>query len=74
MRGEISVSQTRVSLKLSGHFHGGQVRAPGLGPICLPPLEEKYLNGLYRIGGMQLYTTRGIGVIGVPVRFDSPLK
>ena len=62
----------RVSLQLSGHSHGGQVRLPGLGALRLPPYARKYDSGLYRIGQMWLYTNRGIGVIRPPVRINCP--
>jgi predicted MPP superfamily phosphohydrolase len=60
----------RVSLQLSGHSHGGQVRLPGIGAPLLPYLGRKYDQGLYKVNGMWLYTNRGIGVIGPPVRFN----
>jgi predicted MPP superfamily phosphohydrolase len=60
----------RVSLQLSGHTHGGQVRLPGIGALKLPPYGKKYDQGLYKVRDMWLYTTRGIGVIAVPVRFN----
>lgn len=62
----------RLSLQLSGHSHGGQVRLPGLAPFVLPRYAEKYHTGLYQVDGMWLYTNRGIGVIGPPVRFNCP--
>jgi predicted MPP superfamily phosphohydrolase len=61
-----------VDLQLSGHSHGGQVCIPGAGPPLLPPLGRKYPEGLYKVGRMALYTNRGIGVSGVPFRFDCP--
>jgi predicted MPP superfamily phosphohydrolase len=60
----------RVSLQLSGHTHGGQVRIPILGAPVLPDYGKKYDSGLYRVNEMWLYTNRGIGVIGPPVRFN----
>lgn len=62
----------RVSLQLSGHTHGGQVRLPGLGPLILPRLGRKYDQGLHRVGDMYVYTTRGVGLIGPPIRFNCP--
>jgi predicted MPP superfamily phosphohydrolase len=62
----------RVDLQLSGHSHGGQVRIPLIGPPVLPPLAERYPMGHYRLGEMQIYTTRGLGMIGPMVRFDCP--
>jgi predicted MPP superfamily phosphohydrolase len=61
-----------VDLQLSGHSHGGQVRIPGLGPIVLPDLARKYHSGLNRVGRLQVYTSRGLGVINPPVRLNCP--
>jgi uncharacterized protein len=59
-----------VDLMLSGHTHGGQIRLPFLGPLTLPPLGKKYVEGWFRLGEMQLYVNRGIGTVGVPFRLD----
>jgi uncharacterized protein len=64
--------QVQVDLQLSGHTHGGQVRIPGLGAIVLPPWGQTYVEGLYRVGSSQIYTSRGIGMVGVPCRFNCP--
>jgi uncharacterized protein len=61
-----------VDLQLSGHSHGGQVRLPIVGALILPPWGEIYDMGLYQVGNAQLYTTRGIGTIGVNARFNCP--
>jgi hypothetical protein len=66
------VARHPVDLQLSGHSHGGQVRVPLVGPLYLPELARKYVSGLYQIGQLSLYTTRGIGTIEVPVRFNCP--
>ncbi len=62
----------RVSLQLSGHSHGGQIRLPGLGALILPYLGRKYDIGLYKVDEMLLYTNRGLGVISEPVRYNCP--
>lgn len=62
----------RISLQLSGHTHGGQIRIPGLGAMILPYLGRKYDVGLYKVDEMLLYTNRGIGVISEPVRYNCP--
>lgn len=59
-----------VSLVLSGHTHGGQIRLPIVGPLRLPPGGRKYVEGLFRLGTTLLYVNRGIGSVGVPFRFD----
>ncbi|HEV2272590.1 MAG TPA: metallophosphoesterase [Acidobacteriaceae bacterium] len=62
-----------VSLILSGHTHGGQVRIPWMRPFDLPVLGKKYIEGHFRLGnGLQLYVNRGIGTVGVPFRFRCP--
>ena len=60
----------RITLQLSGHSHGGQVRLPGKGALALPELGTKYDMGLYRVRDMWLYTNRGIGCIIEPFRFN----
>jgi len=61
-----------VGLMLSGHTHGGQVRLPIFGAVELPELGKKYVEGLFRLGAMQLYVNRGIGTIGLPFRLNCP--
>lgn len=60
---------SRFQLMLSGHSHGGQVCLPGGGPIIIPPGAQKYPAGWYTLGDTRLYTNRGVGTVGVPVRF-----
>ncbi len=62
----------RISLQLSGHTHGGQIRIPGIGALVHPHLGEKYDFGLYNVNGMWLYTNRGIGCISEPIRLNCP--
>lgn len=61
-----------ISLVLSGHTHGGQVRLPFIPPLALPPLGQKYVEGWFRLGKLQLYVNRGIGTVGVPFRLNCP--
>ena len=61
-----------IDVQLSGHTHGGQVRVPGLGAIILPTWGKAYVEGLYRVGSSQVYTSRGIGMVGLPFRFNCP--
>jgi uncharacterized protein len=58
-----------VSLVLSGHTHGGQVRIPLMPLVHLPPLGRKYVEGWFNFGSMQLHVNRGLGTVGVPFRF-----
>jgi hypothetical protein len=61
-----------VSLMLCGHTHGGQVRLPLIGPMILPELGKKYVEGWFRFGQLQMHVNRGIGTVGVPFRLDCP--
>lgn len=61
-----------VDLMLSGHSHGGQVRLPIVGPLVLPPMGRKYVEGLFRLQHMQLYVNRGVGSVGLPFRLNCP--
>jgi hypothetical protein len=59
-----------IDAQLSGHSHGGQVRLPLIGAPILPPYGRKYPYGLRRVARLQLYTSRGVGVIRPAVRFN----
>ncbi len=61
-----------VSLMLCGHTHGGQVRLPLIGPLVLPKMGRKYVEGWFRFGRLQMHVNRGIGTVSLPVRFDCP--
>ncbi|OPX84119.1 MAG: putative metallophosphoesterase [Pelotomaculum sp. PtaB.Bin104] len=64
-----TVARRPVSLQLSGHSHGGQVRLPYIGPLITTRLGRKYHSGLYKIDNLLLYTTWGVGTTLLPVRF-----
>jgi uncharacterized protein len=51
-------------LQLSGHTHGGQF-FPG---TLLVRLVQPFVEGLHRLGSMWVYTNRGTGYWGPPVR------
>jgi predicted MPP superfamily phosphohydrolase len=61
-----------VDLMFSGHTHGGQVRLPFLPAFHLPAGGKKYVEGLFRLGRLQLYVNRGIGAVGLPFRLNCP--
>jgi predicted MPP superfamily phosphohydrolase len=61
-----------VDLMLAGHSHGGQVRLPLVGALHRVDGGKKYVQGLFRLGHMQLYVNRGIGTIGLPFRLNCP--
>ncbi|WP_305091484.1 metallophosphoesterase [Prescottella sp. R16] len=64
----IEASELGVNLQLSGHTHGGQMWPIGY----LVPLQQPSVTGLDRIGDTVLYTSRGTGAWGPPVRVGAP--
>ena len=60
-----------VELVLSGHTHGGQVRIPGL-PVLVRQSRFRLDEGQYRFRDSQLVVSRGIGVVGLPLRVACP--
>lgn len=63
----------RVTLQLSGHTHGGQVRLVGIGALILPQLGKFYSLGAYRLDDLALYVSPGTGFAGrVPLRLNCP--
>jgi hypothetical protein len=60
-----------IPLTLAGHIHGGQIYLPVIG-WSAGRLITKYVMGHFRQGASQLYVSRGIGVVGVPIRVFVP--
>jgi predicted MPP superfamily phosphohydrolase len=67
---DISAEVGRFDLQLSGHSHGGQVRAPIYGNLVAPFLATKYPDRRYQVGSMIQYTGRGLGMVWPQVRFN----
>lgn len=63
-------------LILSGHYHGGVVRIPGIGGVVAPDftLFPEYSGGGYRLEEGFAVVSRGLGVHSVPVRFLNPAE
>ncbi|HSL86819.1 MAG TPA: hypothetical protein VK861_07775, partial [Bacteroidales bacterium] len=64
---------TDVSLSLAGHTHGLQVGIIA-GNLRWSPARFIYehWHGLYKEGDQYLYVNRGLGVLGIPIRFWMP--
>lgn len=62
----------RVSLTLSGHTHGGQVRVFGYSPIVPSRYGNRYAYGHVVEEGRHLLVTGGLGCSIAPIRFGSP--
>jgi predicted MPP superfamily phosphohydrolase len=70
-----AASQAGVQLVLSGHTHGGQVNIPFLGNIWGRSKEQlRFKVGWGHLGKTQIYVSRGIGTIVVPLRYRCPAE
>ncbi|HJU82820.1 MAG TPA: metallophosphoesterase [Holophagaceae bacterium] len=59
-------------LTLAGHTHGGQVNLiPG---VSSARVLGPYTAGLYEQDGRKLYVSRGLGVVGLPLRVACPAE
>ncbi|HLI17435.1 MAG TPA: metallophosphoesterase [Rhodanobacteraceae bacterium] len=61
------------ALAMAGHTHGGQVYLPWLTKqVFLWMRDEPYVEGYYDTPQGELFVTRGVGVTGMPLRFNCP--
>jgi predicted MPP superfamily phosphohydrolase len=60
-----------VDLVLSGHTHGGQVALRGEKSASGRP-RRRLLRGLTRRGATQIYVSRGLGTVVLPIRYGCP--
>lgn len=64
-----------IDLVLSGHTHGGQVRLPVVGSVYgRSKLGRRFVEGWNRLNGTQVYVSRGIGKVLLPVRLGCPAE
>ena len=66
-----------IDLMLSGHTHGGQIVLAKLGKlnVSVASLASTYISGLYKAHAnhdAQMYISRGIGTVGIPLRINCP--
>ena len=59
-----------IDLTLSGHTHGGQIKVRDPEKRILP--QRRLKAGLHRRYDSQIYITRGIGTVVVPMRYQCP--
>ena len=71
----LRAARRAISLVLSGHTHGGQVRLPLLSKLMSQsPRMTHYRAGLDRVGPTQIYVSRGIGTVVLPLRYRCPAE
>ena len=63
-------AQLAVPLVLSGHTHGGQVVLPVIGAVAAR--EFPVIAGRGRRGSTEIFVSRGIGTVYIPVRVNCP--
>jgi predicted MPP superfamily phosphohydrolase len=67
--------QHEFSLALCGHTHGGQIVLPLVGPVAAQVVDRRFVAGMQRVLGERLvYTSRGLGVVGLPFRINCPAE
>lgn len=64
-------SRVSIDWMLSGHTHGGQLRAGRLKPISTHT-KGRYVDGFYQTGRTLAFVGRGVGVVCVPMRTYCP--
>jgi len=69
---DISAVTGKFDLEISGHSHGGQIVLPFYGPPVLPLSGQKYPSGMYQVGNMLQYTSRGVGTDRLAIRINCP--
>lgn len=63
-------SNAGYDLYLAGHTHGGQICFPNGWPLVRgASVRRSMVKGLWKAGPMKGYTSRGVGVSGIPVRY-----
>lgn len=62
----------RISLTLSGHTHGGQVKFFGWSPYIPSNYGSRFQHGLIVEEGRHLIVSAGLGTSGPPMRFGVP--
>jgi len=63
-----------IDLALCGHTHGGQVVPFKWGDfnMSFAATVSRYIDGHYKIGRSNMYVSRGIGTVGLPIRINCP--
>jgi len=73
---EVEPRGIKFDLALCGHTHAGQIRLPFIGPIIFNVNDRRFMEGLVKseISQGTVFTTRGIGMVELPVRINCPAE
>ena len=61
-------SRPEISLMISGHTHGGQVKFPFYGAIAFVN-DPRLMEGFVAVDGKKVFVTTGVGMSGPQIRF-----
>jgi len=64
------VTEPNWSLALCGHTHGGQIKFRGIGAPFYNVRDKRFAEGIARVDQRVIFTTRGVGVVGLPLRLN----
>ena len=63
------LSDSRMDIVFSGHYHAGQIRLPFLGSIVIPSVYgRRFDHGHFVVNGTHLFVPSGIGASNPPLR------
>jgi predicted MPP superfamily phosphohydrolase len=62
------------SFAVCGHTHGGQIVLPVMGPIAAQIVDRRFVSGMQHVNNRWVYTSRGLGVVGLPFRINCPAE
>lgn len=63
------LSQFGATAVFAGHYHGGQLRLPGLGALVVPSrYGRRFDRGHFRIDSTHLFVSSGVGAAAPPLR------
>ncbi|MBX7047482.1 MAG: metallophosphoesterase [Ignavibacteria bacterium] len=67
-------SKEKIDLTVSGHTHGGQIVFAKYGNfnLSIAAAVSKYVEGFFTNGNNNMYVSRGIGAVGLPLRLNCP--
>ncbi|MGB8644008.1 MAG: metallophosphoesterase [Anaerolineae bacterium] len=69
----MELQDPRVKVVLSGHTHGGQICLPKIGPVITnSKYGKRVASGHVQFDSFQVYTSRGLGTVVAPFRYNCP--